>query len=196
MLDTIRGELLDVILPWETGPADPESGEALIRSIFDIYRLKTARYSVVGPLHLGMLLAGADRRAMEEVDSFAEDLGVAFQIKDDLLGIYADEQTMGKDAGSDIAEGKLTLLYAHVRKEGGARLSELERYYGRPQASAEAVEAVQRIFSESGAKAYAEREMEKCFAKAQRKLRNMEFLAEEDRAILQGFIEYSRNRGH
>ena len=199
VLDTIRGELLDVILPYEM--EDPkrsrEDADLLLsESVFEIYRLKTARYSVVGPLRLGMILGGAGEKEMTALDSFAMDLGVAFQIKDDLLGIYADEQTMGKDAGSDIAECKQTLLYAYLRKKGGAELGELMCYYGKTPVTAGSIRAVQEIFASSGAKKYAEGAMEECFARAEQKLEKMGFLSDEDRAALAGFIDYSRSRGH
>ena len=199
VLDTIRGELLDVILPYEM--EDPkrsreDADRLLSESVFEIYRLKTARYSVVGPLRLGMILGGAGEEEMTALDSFAMDLGVAFQIKDDLLGIYADEQTMGKDAGSDIAECKQTLLYAYLRKKGGAELGELMRHYGKTPVTAGSIRAVQEIFASSGAKKYAEGAMEECFARAEQKLEKMGFLSDEDRAALAGFIDYSRSRGH
>ena len=199
VLDTIRGELLDVILPYEM--EDPkrsieDADRLLSESVCEIYRLQTARYSVVGPLRLGMILGGAGETEMTALDSFAMDLGVAFQIKDDLLGIYADEQTMGKDAGSDIAECKQTLLYAYLRKKGGAELGELMRHYGKTPVTAESIRAVQEIFASSGAKKYAEGAMEECFARAEQKLGQMGFLSDEDRAALAGFIDYSRSRGH
>ena len=103
--DTIRGELLDVVLPCES-TAPSFGGEAPAAALHDavreIYRMKTARYSVQGPLHLGMLCGGASQELMDAVDEYALETGAAFQIKDDILGIFAEETGLGKDVGSDM----------------------------------------------------------------------------------------------
>ena len=186
VLDTIRGELLDVMLPYELQTlSEAEAGTLLEKSVEEIYRLKTAGYSVVGPLHLGMLLGGASTRQMRSLDAVAMELGVAYQIMDDILGIFADEKELGKDVGSDISEFKQTILYMYVRTRRPEHLPELLEYYGKP-AGYEELSAVKTIFEESGALAYAKEEMEK--------LSSLRFLAAEDKAILRGFICYCRGR--
>lgn len=197
ILDTIRGELLDVMLPVEI--ADPEldpaeAAELRRESILAIYKLKTAQYSVVGPLHLGMILGGAPKRAMKDLDTFAENIGIAFQIKDDILGVFADADVLGKDVGSDIEEKKQTYLSMYVENEAPAYAAELAKYYGQPDADAETVERVRCIFRESGALAFAENEMEKLFMAAEHKLITMKDLLPEDRAVLTGLIAYMRGR--
>ncbi len=197
ILDTIRGELLDVMLPAEL--ADPEldpaeAAELRRESILSIYKLKTAQYSVVGPLHLGMILGGAPKKALKELDAFAESLGIAFQIKDDILGVFADADKLGKDVGSDIAEKKQTYLSMYVENERPDLAGELARWYGQPDAGDEAVEQVRRIFRESGALAYAEAEMEKLFLAAEKKLFLMRDVLPEDKAVLDGLIAYLRGR--
>ena len=195
ILDTIRGELLDVVLPCEMADkSGAEADELLMASVREIYHLKTACYSVIGPLRLGMILGGLDEARMAEVDAMADDLGIAFQIKDDILGIFADPDKLGKDVGSDIAEFKQTLLYAYVRAHEPEALKELLLYYGRENVTGDDVDAVQRIFRESGAYAFAESECEKLFESALKKLEAMTWLDEGDRAILRGFIEYNRGR--
>ena len=68
-----------------------------------VYKLKTAFYTIIGPLSLGLILGGIDDEKLEDVKNFGEKIGVAFQIQDDILGIYSD---MGKVIGSDIKEFK------------------------------------------------------------------------------------------
>ena len=197
ILDTIRGELLDVMLPVEiSDPAlDPAEAAALRReSILTIYRLKTAQYSVVGPLHLGMILGGAPKKALKDLDVFAENLGIAFQIKDDILGVFADADVLGKDVGSDIEEKKQTYLSMYVENECPAHAAALAEYYGKPGAGAETVEKVRAIFRESGALKFAEDEMEKLFFAAEKKLTGMKDLLPEDKAVLTGLIAYMRGR--
>ena len=197
ILDTIRGELLDVVLPAEMRDRDraKEDADALLeKAVNDIYHLKTARYSVIGPLHLGMLLGDLSEDAMAVVDRMADELGIAFQIKDDILGIYADQAELGKDIGSDIAEYKQTILYAYVRLNDPEAYARLETYYGKESVSASDLKAVQTIFEESGARAFAEGEMEKHFAEAGRQLEKAGFIRPEDREILKSFISYNRDR--
>ena len=198
VIDTIRGELLDVILPCEI--ADPSLGtekadDLLARSVREIYHLKTARYSVIGPLHLGMLYGGASPELMEAVDRFADEAGVAFQIKDDILGIFAEETKLGKDVGSDIAEAKLTILYQYVKQHDPAAYELLMEDYGQSPVTLEALARVQNIFRSSGALAFAEHAMETCFKNAESALGDIS-LGENEKALLYGLLDYLRGRDH
>ena len=194
--DTIRGELLDVILPCEIRDAArsaEETADLLSSSVRKIYELKTARYSVVGPLHLGMLYGGASEELLSRVDAFALELGIGFQIKDDILGIFADENVMGKDAGGDIAEAKLTVLYEYVRLRAPEFLEKLERYYGKEPVTKESVRAVQEVFQKSGALAYAKEMLEACTRRAEALLPGIP-VTEEGRELLLGMLRYLHAR--
>jgi len=79
-----------------------------------IATLKSGRYSVARPLELGALLAGVDATATEALLAVGDALGLAFQLQDDLLGVFGDPEVTGKPAGSDLAEGKRTLLVAET----------------------------------------------------------------------------------
>jgi geranylgeranyl diphosphate synthase type I len=72
--------------------------------------LKTASYTVEGPLHLGAILAGATNQQLQTLSKYAIPLGKAFQLQDDILGLFGDEKKLGKPVASDIKEGKKTLL--------------------------------------------------------------------------------------
>lgn len=80
--------------------------------VYQIYHQKTAVYTVVGPITLGVILAGASRRELGYLNAFGVNLGIAFQITDDHLGLYGDEQVLGKPVGSDLSEAKKTLHFA------------------------------------------------------------------------------------
>ena len=188
VLDTIRGELLDVSLTEE------ERLRLLEQSVKEIYHLKTSCYSVIGPLRLGLLLGGADEASMRAMDRFGDELGIAYQIMDDILGIYSEADYLGKDVGSDISEYKQTILYLYVRSQAPEYYEELSRYYGKRQVSVDELEEVRRIFRESGALDYARSVMDACFARAERKLSRMRFVGREEREILKGFISYCRTR--
>jgi geranylgeranyl diphosphate synthase type I len=93
------------------------------------YRLKTASYTVRGPLLLGAELAGAKRRTIETLDAYSLPAGVAFQLRDDLIGVFSPSKTTGKPQGSDLTEGKNTTLVREGRErldvKGHARLEKV-----------------------------------------------------------------------
>lgn len=193
-LETCRGELLDVMLPYEMQTLPEAEADTLLeKSVDEIYRLKTARYSLAGPLHLGMLLGEASPRQMQSLDALAEQVGIAYQIMDDVLGIYADEKDLGKDVGSDISEFKQTILYMYVKTRKPEYLPELLCHYGKTATPAD-LEAVQEIFRESGALDYAKEAMESRFTRALLAIDSIRWMTAEDKTILRGFIGYCRER--
>ena len=197
VIQTIRGELLDVVLPYEIqdDKYSPEEKKKLLeKSIWDIYYLKTAGYSVIGPLHLGMILGGADEKQMKALDRVAEDIGIAYQIMDDILGVFADPETLGKDVGSDITEFKQTILYMYVCTMKPEYEEELLQIYGKKRISDAELDEVQRIFRESGALAYAREMLGDCFERAEKRLARIKGMSKEDKAILRGFITYCKGR--
>jgi geranylgeranyl diphosphate synthase type I len=194
---TIRGELLDVVLPYEIqdDKYSPEEKKKLLeKALWDIYYLKTAGYSVIGPLHLGMILGGADEKQMKALDRVAEDIGIAYQIMDDILGVFADPEKLGKDVGSDITEFKQTILYMYVCTMKPEYEEELLQIYGKKRISDAELDEVQRIFRESGALAYAQEMLGDCFERAEKRLARIKGMSKEDKAILRGFITYCKGR--
>ena len=190
IINTIQGEVID--LPFEEKNFCSNEDD-LVDSITEIYRLKTAWYTVIGPLCLGMILAGGADENIKKMECFAESLGIAFQIKDDILGIYADEDNIGKNVGSDITEFKQTLLYAYIRNQK-EYFSDLLRYYGKENLTYEDVKAIRDLFSKSGALAYAEHEMNRYFELAIKGLKSIKFIPEEKETILFGLIWYLKLR--
>lgn len=102
--ELMGGQFLDVLTE-ARGDEDPDSA---LRTA----RYKTAAYTVERPLHLGAALAGADHALIAAYRSFGTDVGVAFQLRDDLLGVFGDPAVTGKPAGDDLREGKRTVLLA------------------------------------------------------------------------------------
>lgn len=86
------------------------------KEILIMYNLKTAVYSFSGPLILGATLSGTNKTRIKQIESFSKPLGLAFQIKDDLLDLYGTESMLGKPVGSDFREGKKTLLLITMLK--------------------------------------------------------------------------------
>lgn len=120
-------------------------------SVEQIYALKTASYTVTGPLALGAALAGADEARVADVARFGRPLGVAFQLRDDLLGVFGDPTATGKPVWNDLRQGKRTALVAAL--EGDANGDALlRRVLGRADASDVDLEAVVRAMETSGAR--------------------------------------------
>jgi geranylgeranyl diphosphate synthase, type I len=101
---TNYGQLLDLKLGMKN------ISEVSEDEISQIHIMKTAKYTIEGPLQLGAILSGAIEKDVEKISKFALPLGRAFQIKDDLLGIFGEENKLGKSILSDIKENKKTLL--------------------------------------------------------------------------------------
>ena len=188
VLNTIRGELLDVILPFESKYVGVDN-KVLEESIMNIYRLKTAHYTIIGPMSTGLLLAGAPNSYLEDIKDFGEKVGIAFQIQDDILGIYSNE--MGKVIGSDIKEFKQTILYSHIMTT--PYKDELLKYYGN-EVNEEVVEKVRELFKESGSYDYALDMMNKLYDEGLELLNNIDWIEENKKDILRGFVEYLRIR--
>lgn len=86
------------------------AGAATEEEIIEMYKDKTAYYSLAGPLQIGLLLGGGNEKLDQVFQNYALPLGIAFQLQDDLLGLYGEQAHLGKTVGSDISEGKFTLL--------------------------------------------------------------------------------------
>lgn len=146
MLDTAAGEMLDIA-----------KGD-----VFSIMKLKTARYSVSGPLILGAILGGGEQKLVRQLWEFGENLGVAFQIQDDILGVFGSEKITGKSTASDIEEGKNTLLLKYALKRADSKQKEiLEKLYGRGKIQDQEVKALKQVFQKTRALDYAKNEANK-----------------------------------
>lgn len=192
VINTIKGEIIDVKLPFDAEHLG--SNVTHEKSVMEIYHLKTSWYSVVGPYLLGMTLAGANKEDMDKMENILNNLGIAFQIKDDILGIYGVEEELGKSASSDISEFKQTILYAYLVEKAPEYLDEINKYYGKEELSKDELNIVKEIFEKSGAKAYAESTMNSLFVSAKNSLKNENILDEEYKEILLGLVEYLRLR--
>lgn len=113
---------------------------------------KSAKYSIEAPLLIGAAVAGATARDRNTLTSYGRPLGMAFQLRDDLLGVYGDPAVTGKPAGDDLIEGKRTVLIAMARERltPSAR-TVLDELLGDRNLSAEQVAMLQQTIVDSGA---------------------------------------------
>ena len=122
-------------------------------SYFAIIRGKTAELTAVS-CRLGAAYAGADPATIDAMDDYGRDLGVAFQIADDVLDLWGDEQTTGKSLGTDLEKQKLTLPLIHLLANAPAGLaSRLRRLIATPGAATR--EELRPYLESSGALDYA-----------------------------------------
>jgi geranylgeranyl diphosphate synthase, type I len=167
LLKTGVGEMLDI--ESSSRRAGFEEQEALTISHF-----KTAHYTIIGPLQLGASLAGAGDVLLENLEQFGEALGIAYQIQDDILGVFGDEEELGKSASSDIEEGKNTLLIVEALKKASAQQSKfLKEHYGQGKISLEDLVKIKEIFIKTGALDYSRAKAVKYVEKAKQVIPNI-----------------------
>ncbi|WP_216395151.1 polyprenyl synthetase family protein [Arcanobacterium phocae] len=146
--ETAFGQYMDMRAEY-TALADINANA--INDAFLVLLHKSARYSVELPVLLGAALAGADETELSRLSAFARPLGEAFQLRDDELGIFGNPSQTGKPAGSDIQEGKRTVLIALTR----SMCTEHERAFVDSclgsRLSEEDVEKIKSIITSSGA---------------------------------------------
>ena len=158
------------------------------KDIFEIYRRKTSIYTIVGPFILGMILGNAKKKEIEQFKEILEPLGIAFQIKDDILGIFSDNNTLGKPVSSDIEEFKQTILYSYIKINKKEYLNELLKYYGN-KTNKDNILKVQEILIESGSYQNAIDSMNSLFNESKQYIINLN-IKQNIKNILLGFIKY------
>ena len=114
---------------------------------------KSAKYSVEAPLVIGARLGGATAAQVESLRRFGIPLGIAYQLRDDLLGVYGDPEVTGKPAGDDLREGKRTVLIAYAREQLPASSRRvIDDLLGDPDLDEEQIGMLQRTIQASGAR--------------------------------------------
>ena len=150
------GQFLDVI-----GTAKGDVSADMARTIM---RNKTAGYTIVRPLQLGAALAGSPELA-PALEAHGLPLGVAFQLRDDMLGAFGDSDKTGKPVGDDLREGKPTVMLALARDAADdAQLRVLDRVG--PSVTDAEVAAIQQVMADTGAVAQVEDEIEQLLDEA------------------------------
>ncbi|MDQ4052877.1 MAG: polyprenyl synthetase family protein [Actinomycetota bacterium] len=146
--EVIAGQFLDVSVQ--------ARARADVDAAMTVLRYKSAKYSIERPLQIGAALAGGGDDTSVALSYVGLPLGEAFQLRDDLLGVYGDPEVTGKPAGDDLVEGKRTVLVA-LALDAAPRdeATRLDQALGRPLQPAE-VEDLRRIIDRSGAHAQVE----------------------------------------
>ena len=125
--------------------------------VMEVHLQKTSVYTIGGPIKIGALLGGMSGKKITAIEKFGEPVGVAFQLRDDELGLYSEEDKLGKPIGSDIRENKNTILKIKaIEFTKGKNKKFLQSAYGNKKLSKRDVKRVQDITRESGALAYSQ----------------------------------------
>ena len=166
--EVIFGQYLDLLA---TGSKDGDVAATLA-----VARYKTASYTVHRPLQLGAVLAGAGPAVLDACRDVGIPLGEAFQLRDDLLGVFGDPARTGKPCLDDLREGKHTTLMAlAMQRADPAQARQLRRMVGDPRLDEAGADTVRGILESTGARAEVERMIATRYRQAQAALREAPF---------------------
>jgi geranylgeranyl diphosphate synthase type I len=183
---TCVGEIQDIYMEYKNTASEEE--------ILAMYKNKTAKYTFEGPLQLGAILAGADDEFCDSITKFAVPIGIAFQLRDDILGVFGDSKKTGKPTDSDIAEGKQTFMVkrAFVNADR-VQKRELKKIWGKGTITGDEIKKFQQIIVDTGAKMEVEEYMQNLISDSQQALDNMD-LSGESKDFLYELANYLNKR--
>ncbi|HEY4575420.1 MAG TPA: polyprenyl synthetase family protein, partial [Thermoanaerobaculia bacterium] len=154
----------------------------------------SGRYTAERPIQLGALLAGAPPETLAGLSRYGTAVGEAFQLKDDLLGMFGDPQTVGKPVDADLKEGKYTFLIHHAQSRATpAQRQVLEAVLGNTDATSEQTAAALRVIAETGAPDTVSAMIGGRLREARSMLAALD-LRPDGRLFLSGLIDYLRER--
>lgn len=152
-------------------------GEMTEEKVMSLHRAKTAIYTYENPLLIGGILGGVSNEVLNILKDYSVDGGIAFQLQDDVLGVFGDEEKTGKSANSDLLQGKVTLLVVKTLEMGTeSQKNDLLKIWGKLEAGENDIEKAKTAIKESGAYEYSVRVAREYAEKAANtvaKLRNM-----------------------
>ena len=187
------GQFLDVLESargWEDVPTDERIGRAR-----RVIRYKSAKYTVEHPLLIGATAAGVGERDLQQLSAYGLDLGEAFQLRDDVLGVFGDPEQTGKPAGDDLREGKRTVLVAHaLHGAGAAETAVVEKLLGLPDLDACGVDQLRAVITATGALDRTEERISELATSARGHLEAVAGLTGEGREMLDSLIDFSTAR--
>ncbi|NOQ38675.1 polyprenyl synthetase family protein [archaeon] len=183
-ISTLHGQVLDV----HSGITPEMSTE---EELLNIHLLKSAVYTVESPLLIGAELAGANKEQLEILSEYALLVGKAFQVHDDNLGLFGDEEKLGKPADSDLKEGKKTLLIIKALEKAEA----LERnviYYclGNQDIDSDMIEDVRDIVRSTGSLDYSVNLAKNLISESKEYLNQLEDVNPKAKEFLLAFADY------
>jgi len=186
--EMICGQYLDLL--------GQSAGDGTVASALRVIRYKSAKYTIERPLHLGQALAGAaDGPIAAAFTGYGIPLGIAFQLRDDVLGVFGDPARTGKPAGDDLRDGKRTVLVAIARDRASPAERELlDRRLGDRRLDEAGAEEIRSILVGTGALAECELMIGSSVAEALRALEDAPITSPAKLALAElAVIATSRN---
>jgi len=162
-----------------------------------VHYYKTGKYTYETPLHTGAILAGASDDDLKALTEYAIPGGIAFQIQDDILGMFGDEYKIGKPADSDLSEGKKTLLIVKAFEKGDSLQKKiLNKNLGSPKISSKDLREVRQIIIDTGSLEYSKKIALNLVNKAKERLQKYSHSnwIPEGREFLDGIADYMIKR--
>jgi geranylgeranyl diphosphate synthase type I len=151
-VEVMAGQYLDVL---EENAATTRPVKEGVGRAEKVILYKTAKYSIEAPLRIGAAFAGADQATLNSFTQFGIPLGIAFQLRDDILGVFGDPSVTGKPAGDDLREGKRTVLVALTREalteRSPSMADSFEELLTSRELDAQQIAFMQKLIQESGA---------------------------------------------
>ncbi len=184
----VPGEALDVHLEFR--------GNATEKEILAVHEWKTAHYTFENPIHFGCILAGRNEPSLlRKWTNYSIPLGIAFQLRDDILGVFGDEKKLGKPVGSDVIEGKETLLVVQARKKGNEKQKQIiDRYLGKEDLTRKELKEFRSLIVETGSLDYSQRMCQKLAEKSLQNLKSINIKDGVAREFFEGIAYYIINR--
>jgi len=142
--ELMAGQYLDLL--------EQARGGGSVDRAMQVVRYKSAKYTIERPLHIGAALAGANGEVFDAYTAYGLPLGEAFQLRDDVLGVFGDPEETGKPAGDDLREGKRTVLVALATERASTeQAATLRAHLGDPTLDADGVAALREVIQDTGA---------------------------------------------
>ncbi len=187
IVNTITGEAKDIFLG-TFSDFNPDK-------ILEMQGYKTAKYTIEGPFHLGAILAEADDEFLESLTNFAIPLGIAYQIKDDIIGVFGDKKRTGKPVGADVREGKATLLIAKTLERANNNQKKIiSSALGNKELKSYGVKEVRKIIKETGSLEYSQNQIREFSELARKNLEKIKTSDEESKRFLRELVNFVAGR--
>ena len=183
----IFGQIQDVLLAYKKNYSKED--------ILSIHHYKTAVYTFKLPVFSGAMLANANEENLKLLENYSINCGIAFQIRDDILGIFGNDKTIGKGTVSDIVEGKKTLLVLHAYANANTTQRKvLDNSLGNKKIRYEQVKEFKNVLKQTGALDYSIKECEKHIKEAKESLRVLPVKKNEGFNFLDSIADYLATR--
>jgi len=167
-----------------------------VKDSLKVANYKTSSYSFMVPLVIGAQLAGAGETTIKQCEELAFNLGIGFQLVDDLLGLYGDEEVTGKPILSDIREGKHTYLMAQTfALASSQQLKYLDKTLGDPNVTVKDLEVIRQIVDDCGAKQATIAKVQECAKEARVIIERLPLQTQAKQALEQ-FLVSAMERDH